>query len=189
VDVSQGRDGEHERPAVDAREGAGEATAPPTETPAGGDASVEARDDGAADDRSELARPVATDAPSRRRRLFGVAGFIVVAAVAMHWLLPNTPHEQRVRMHLGAGSSRLVHATARIRRVDVAEWEREAEFPFEPGRGAPPAFDWRFSLPNGAAHVEVELATRADVTTGAADVALEGGEAVVELAPTLARLP
>ena len=80
---------------------------------------------------------------------------IVLAAVAI-FLLPKVPHAQRVRLHLGVGSSSIVAVTARVGALGAAGvWDREATWRFP--EGAPPSIEWTFELPDGAAAIEVEL--------------------------------
>ena len=132
--------------------------------------------------------PVASRSGDARRRLLRIGSFALVAAIGLFFVLPKAPHDQHLRMHLGTGSSRIVHATARVALGGAGKgWDREADFRFD--AGAPPSFVWSFSLPNGKAHLEVELSTKSDVALDARDVELSGDEVAVELAPTMGRLP
>lgn len=135
--------------------------------------------------------PRATDeqVAARRRRWtrIGVMGFVFAVGAAM--ILPEVPREQRVRLHLGAGSSQVVKATARVAQVkgrSGATWDRETTWQFP--SGAPPSLAWTFELPNGAADVEVELVTKADAVAKTTRVELGGEDANVELVEAMRAL-
>lgn len=132
----------------------------------------------------EDARTPATTEAARRRGI----GFVVIAliaAVAAILILPKIPRAQTLRLHLGAGSSRIAHATFRLSRAGddtggrEGAWERVVTYRWE--RGAPPSVAWTFDLPNGPAALEVELETAADRTVGTIPIELEGQEMRVEL--------
>lgn len=123
---------------------------------------------------------------ARRRWLrLGVFGAFIGIAAAL--VLPTVPREQHVRLHLGAGSTRIVAATARVARNVAEGWDRETTWRFE--HGAPPSITWSFDLPNGTADVEVELASAATITHQRAKVDLHGDEMTVELAEAVQGLP
>lgn len=118
----------------------------------------------------------------RRRRWLRLAvfgGFLGFAAVLV---LPNVPRAQQVRLHLGAGSTKVTRATARVGR-DPAGWDRETTWRFD--HGAPPSVSWAFELPNGQAEIEVELASAVAITSTRTKVDLHGDETTVELSATL----
>ena len=104
-----------------------------------------------------------------------------VFAIGAWFVLPKAPHEQRVRLHLGSGSTRVVRATARIGHPGA--WDRETTWRFD--HGAPPAIAWSFELPNGSAEIEVELATTASIVDRKAKVDLSGKETSVELSDAM----
>jgi hypothetical protein len=115
---------------------------------------------------------------SRRRWLrFAVFGAFMGVAAAL--VLPTVPRDQSVRLHLGAGSTRVTRATARITRDVTGGWDRETTWSFD--HGAPPSITWKFELPNGNADVEVELASAVAISSHRAKVDLAGHEATVEL--------
>jgi hypothetical protein len=115
---------------------------------------------------------------------FGLVGAAIGIAAAI--VVPNIPRSQQVRLHLGPGSSRVVHVAARIA-AGKAEanrpegtWDRQASFRFE--HGAPPSVMWNFELPNGEADLEVELASSMAVSLSKRfHVELTGKETNVEL--------
>ncbi len=127
---------------------------------------------------------------ARRRRWTRLAVMGGVFAIGAAMILPEVPREQRVRLHLGAGSSRVVKATARVAQVKGRAgptWDRETTWQFP--SGAPPSVGWTFELPNGAAEVEVELVSAADSVAKTTRVELGGDEANVELVEALRALP
>jgi hypothetical protein len=111
-------------------------------------------------------------------------GFLGVAAAL---IVPTVPREQNLRLHLGAGSSRVVRATARITRDPSGGWDRETTLRFD--NGAPPSIVWRFELPHGKAEVEVELASNAAVSSQRTKIELKGEETSVELSEAMRGLP
>lgn len=130
--------------------------------------------------------PAAETGVARRRWLrLGVFGAFIGIAAAL--VLPTVPREQRVRLHLGPGSTRVVGATARIARDVASGWDRETTWRFD--HGAPPSVAWSFELPNGTADVEVELASAASITHQRAKIDLHGDEMTVELTDSVRGLP
>ena len=123
-------------------------------------------------------------AANARRRLIRMGVIGAVFAIGAAFVLPNAPRSQRVRIHFGGGSSRVVRATARVGRDGV--WDRETTWRFE--SGAPPSLAWSFELPNGSANVEVEVASAARIASRTVQVELSGGETSVELAPAMSGL-
>lgn len=131
--------------------------------------------------------PAETPEDVRRRRWLRFAVFGAFAGVAAALVVPTVPRAQRLRLHLGAGSSKVVRATARITRDLAAGWDRETTWSFS--NGAPPSVAWSFDLPNGAAEVEVELASAASIASHKAKVDLHGHETSVELSDAMRGLP
>lgn len=91
-----------------------------------------------------------------RRRSMQLALFGIIAGVVAMFVLPTVPRKQRLRLHLGIGSSSIVAVTARIGPVgSTTSWDREATWRFP--NGAPPSIEWTFELPDGQDAIEVEL--------------------------------
>ena len=106
--------------------------------------------------------------------------FGAVAAGAALFLWPAMPRAQRVRMHLGVGSTRVISVRARLADpLRTTGWDRESMFQFP--SGAPPSFDWTFDQENGKVRVEVELHTVNSTADGKWEILLAGGETVLEL--------
>lgn len=122
---------------------------------------------------------------SRRRLLLRALGVGLVGVGAWVFVVPAIPRSQRVRVHLGAGSSRVRRVTARI--AQGADWDRETTFQFD--KGAPPSFDWAFELPNGKARVELELVTASSTADRKWEILLGGGESTLDLVDTMRGLP
>lgn len=142
--------------------------------------------EGADASREDAPAPTATEAQqARRRRWLRIGTFVAFLGVASAFVLPRVPRAQHVRVHLGSGSSRVVRVTARVSRD--GSLDRETSFRFD--RGAPPAFEWDFELPNGAADVEIELITLAGVAEQKTRVELDGKETTVEAKDAMGRLP
>lgn len=114
-----------------------------------------------------------------RRRWLRLGVFGAILGVAAALVLPAVPRAQHLRLHLGSGSSRVVRATARIAKDVASGWDRETTWRFE--HGAPPSLAWDLELPNGAADVEVELASAASIASHRTKVDLHGNETSVEL--------
>ncbi len=133
--------------------------------------------------------PDASAADVRRRRFKRLAVFGGVVLIFAAVVLPKVPREQRMRIHFGVGSSRIVRATARVATVphSASDWDHETTWPFR--NGAPPAITWPFELPNGAADVQVEVETKTEIATQDVKVDLAGVEVTVELADAMKRLP
>lgn len=130
-------------------------------------------------------RPEADERVLAQRRKWlrlGVFGAIVGVAAAL--ILPTIPREQRLRLHLGSGSSRVVRIDARVGRD--GGWERVSTWRFE--RGAPPSVNWTFDLPNGTADVEVDLMTATSTSSQRGRVELNAQETSVELAEAMRAL-
>ncbi|MBI2388977.1 MAG: hypothetical protein HYV09_05100 [Deltaproteobacteria bacterium] len=129
-------------------------------------------------------RPKADERALAQRRKWlrlGVFGAIVGVAAAL--ILPTIPRGQNLRLHLGSGSSRVIRVDARVGRDGgTPGWERETTWRFD--RGAPPSVNWTFELPNGAADVEVELATPTRTVSKRVHVDLNAAETTLELQDT-----
>jgi hypothetical protein len=147
------------------------------------------RDERASEDETdrehEPAAARSASAEARRRRWLRIGVFVAFLGVAGIFVLPRVPHDQRVRVHLGPGSSRVVRVTARVSRDGVLD--RETTFRFD--HGAPPAFEWEFELPNGKADVELELATASGLAEQKSSVELRGEETTVEAADAMHAFP
>lgn len=136
-----------------------------------------------------VSAPTPSEGDARRRWLrLGVFGAFLGVAAAL--VVPTVPRDQNVRLHLGAGSTKVVRATARITRDAASGWDRETTWRFDPPtHSAPPSIVWRFELPNGNAEVEVELASNASIASQRAKVELKGEETTVELTEAMRGLP
>ena len=119
-----------------------------------------------------------------RQSLLRVLGFVAVALGAAVFVYPALPRTQHVRLHLGAGSTRVVSVRARLSvQHDVATrergWDRETHFRFP--TGAPPSVEWTFEHENGKVRLEVELTSATSTTDGNWEILLGGGETTLEL--------
>lgn len=120
-----------------------------------------------------------------KKKTWVQVGFLlVIVGVIASILAPKIPRSQRIRLHLGNGSSQVLKLTARVGHGQ--EWDRQTEWVFT--QGAPPSVVWIFEQPNESLHLEVEISTERRSTLYSTQVDLRANELTIELHQVIQKL-